>query len=148
MRIPAARAAVALLCALPLAPFAADAPAVDTRQLVDMPAGARDLMRREMLDNLVVLNQIIGYLAANDLKAAADLADERLGRGAMGRYRGNKFAPGRHMPQPMHAFGFQQHDAADEFAAIARKGDAKAAWVALQNVTNACVGCHLGYRTR
>jgi hypothetical protein len=148
MRNTLARAAVMLLCVAPLNLFAAEAPTGDTRVLVDMPAGARELMRREMLDNLVVLNQIIGYLAAGDLKAAADIADERLGRGAMGRYRGNKNAPGRYMPQPMHAFGFQQHDAADEFAAIARKGDAKAAWVALQNVTNACVGCHLGFRTR
>jgi hypothetical protein len=148
MRMYIARVAAVLLCAAPIALSATDAPTADSRQLVDMPAGARELMRREMLDNLLVINQILGYLASNQLKTAADLADERLGRGAMGRYRGNKNAPGRFMPQPMHAYGFQQHDAADEFAAVARKGDVKAAYASLQKVTSACVGCHMGYRTR
>jgi hypothetical protein len=130
------------------APFAADNAPSDTRQFVDMPAAARELMRQEMLDNLGAITEIIGDLADGKLDAAATAADLRLGSGSMGRYMGNRNAPGRYMPQPMHAFGFQMHDDATEFAAVARKGDIKAALAAFQKITADCVGCHATFRTR
>lgn len=127
--------------------FAADQAPVDTRQFVDMPAGARVLLRQEMLDNLGAITEIFGYIGEGKLDAAADVADQRLGRGSMGKYMGNRNAPGRYMPQPMHAFGFQMHDDATEFAAVARKGDTKGARAAFQKIMGDCIGCHANYRT-
>ena len=47
----------------------------DTRQLVSMPEQSRELMRKDMLDHLSAVNEIIAYMASNNLDAAADVAD-------------------------------------------------------------------------
>ena len=68
--------------------------------------------------------------------------------GAIGKYRGNSMAPGRHMPNDMHAIGMALHRAAVHFAEVARQGDAMKAYAAFQGVTSQCVACHAAYRVR
>ena len=120
----------------------------DARQLVSMPDQARELMRKDMLDHLSALNEIIGYLASNNLDTAADVAETRMGRSSMGKHRGTGMGPGRFMPLEMRNLGWGMHDAATEFSKIAKQGDLKSAYSALQKVTSSCVACHYSYRTR
>ena len=120
----------------------------DLRQLVSMPDQAREFMRKDMLDHLSVLSEIIGYLASNNIDAASDVAEARLGRSSMGKYRSTGMGPGRFMPLEMRNLGWGMHDAASEFSKIAKQGDLKKAYSALQKVTNSCVACHYSYRTR
>ena len=120
----------------------------DTRQLVTMPDQARILMRKDMLDHLSSLNEIIGYLASNNLSAAAEIAETKMGRSSMGKHRSTGMGPGRFMPLEMRNLGWGMHDAATEFSKIAKQGDLKSAYSALQKVTSSCVACHYSYRTR
>lgn len=120
----------------------------DLRQLVSMPDQARELMRKDMLNHLSSLNEIIGYLAETNLDAAADVAETKMGRSSMGKHRGTGMGPGRFMPLEMRKLGWGMHDAASEFSKIAKQGDLKNAYGALQKVTGSCVACHYSYRTR
>lgn len=144
----------ALLCtalSLSLATAHAEtaAPAAgDARQFVEMPAQAQQLMRQDMLSHLATLNAIVAALAGNDLKTAADQAEQQLGRASMGRHRATGMGPGRFMPLEMRNLGWAMHDAADAFAAEARTGNLQSALNALQKVTGSCVSCHAVYRTR
>lgn len=120
----------------------------DLRILASMPDQAREIMRKDMLDHLSTLNEIIGYLASSDLDAASDIAETKLGRSSMGKHRGTGMGPGRFMPLEMRNLGWGMHDAASEFSKIAKQGDLKSAYSALQKVTGSCVACHYSYRTR
>ncbi|MGB5261112.1 MAG: cytochrome c [Gammaproteobacteria bacterium] len=122
----------------------------DPRQLVSMPERARLLMRDHMLDNLAALNEIIGLLASGDLDAAADVAENRMGRSAMGKHRGSGMGPGpgKFMPDEMRKLAWGMHESASEFSRVARQGDIQGAHAALQKVTTACVACHYSYRTQ
>ena len=71
---------------LALAQQPAQPPAPDHRQLVTMPELPRSLMRTDMQDHLVALNEIFGYLAENKLDAAGETAEKRLGQSAMGKH--------------------------------------------------------------
>lgn len=123
-------------------------PPQDHRQLVEMPPQARAFMRQDMLSHLTTLNQIIGDLGSGDLNSAADAAESQLGFASMGKYRASPYGPGRFMPIEMRNLGWSMHKAASDFAKVARQGDARQAYAALQKVTTACVGCHLSYRTQ
>jgi len=120
----------------------------DLRQFVEMPPEAQQLMRKDMLGYLSTLTQIIGFLATDQLNEAAQIAETQMGNSARGKFRGNPMGPGRFMPNAMHQFGWNMHQAASDFAKIARKGDTKKALAALQTVTINCMACHYGYRTR
>jgi len=120
----------------------------DQRLLVTMPEESRELMREDMLDHLSALNEIIGNLASNDLNAASDVAEKRLGRSSMGKHRGTGMGPGRFMTPEMRKIGWGMHDAASEFSISAKEGDLKGAYSALQKVTSSCVACHYSYRTQ
>jgi hypothetical protein len=120
----------------------------DLRQLVPMPDQARELMRKDMLDHLSALNEIIGNLASNNLDAASDVAETRLGRSSMGKHRGTGMGPGKFMTPEMRNLGWGMHDAASEFSKIAKEGDLKSAYSALQKVKSSCVACHYSYRTQ
>lgn len=120
----------------------------DARQLVSMPDKVREIMRKDMLDHLSALNEIIGNLGSNNLEAAADVAETRMGRSSMGKHRGTGMGPGRFMPIEMRNLGWGMHDAATEFSKITKQGDLKSAYSALQKVTRSCVACHYTYRTR
>lgn len=120
----------------------------DPRQLVSMPEAALALMRQDMLSHLSALNEIVGHLANNDFTAAAEVAENRMGNSSMGKHRASGMGPGRFMPLEMRNLGWNMHAAASEFAVIAKRGDAKAAYKALQNITATCITCHYSYRTR
>ena len=133
-------------------PAATYSPASKHRQLVDMPEQARDLIRDDMLDHLSALNEIIGLLGENKLEAAAAVAESRMGKSSMGKHRGTGMGmgmgPGRFMTPEMRSLGHGMHAAATEFAEVAKKGDVKNAYAALQNITSGCVGCHYSFRIR
>lgn len=123
-------------------------PASDYRQLISMPEQARLLMQQDMLSHLSTLNEILGYLASNDLTAAAEVAEKNLGKSSMGKHRATGMGPGRYMTLEMRNIGWGMHDAASEFSNVAKQGNLKDAYSALNKVTGACVACHLSYRTR
>ena len=113
-----------------------------------MPDQARQLMRKDMLDHLSTLNEIVGYLADNNLDAAAEVAETRMGKSSMGKHRATGMGPGRFMPLAMRKLGWGMHESASEFSQVAKEGDLKGAYGALQKVTSSCVACHYSYRTR
>lgn len=141
---------LALLLPATLAQAQAPAPPQDHRQLVEMPDLPRSLMRADMQDHLLALNEIIGYLAENNLAAAGETAEKRMGQSTMGKHaaiaRGQ--GPGRFMPNTMQQMGWNMHDSATEFAKVAKKGDRAKALTALQQLTSSCVACHMSFRTR
>lgn len=122
----------------------------DLRQLATMPDKARAIMRTDMQDHLVALNEIFGYLAESNLVAASETAEKRLGNSSMGRHammaRGQ--GPGRFMPEAMRQLGWGMHDVASEFAQVVKGGDTAKTYTALQKVTSSCVACHMSFRTR
>jgi len=122
----------------------------DHRQLAAMPEKARAILRTDMQDHLVALNEIFGYLAENNLTAAAETAEKRLGNSSIGRHavmaRGQ--GPGRFMPEAMRQTGWGMHDAASEFAQVVKGGDAARTYTALQKVSSSCVACHMSFRAR
>ncbi|MER2622475.1 MAG: cytochrome C [Accumulibacter sp.] len=124
--------------------------AEDQRQLVILPPAAQEVLRQEMLENLLVLNEIMTLMAADKLKEAGDLAEQKLGVSAQGKHRSKPFAarPGPHMPPAMHALGLDGHRAASEFARAAQAGERERAATLLPGLTGACVACHFSYRTR
>lgn len=126
------------------------APPQDARQLVSMPELPRSLMRSDMQDHLAALNEIIGYLAENNLTAAAETAEKRMGQSAMGKhaYIARGQGPGRFMPDTMRQMGWNMHDAATAFAKVAKSGDQAKSLAALQQLTSSCVACHMSFRTR
>lgn len=125
-------------------------PPQDHRQLAAMPELPRALMRADMQDHLVALNEIFGYLAENNLAAAAETAEKRLGNSAMGKHavaaRGQ--GPGRFMPDAMRQMGWEMHAAGSEFAQVAKGGDTAKTYTALQKVMASCVACHMSFRAR
>ena len=120
----------------------------DPRQLVSMPAPAQQLVRKDMIDHLVVLNQIFAYLAASEFQQASELAESRLGNSSMGRHRGTGMGPGRFMPPEMHQLGIGMHQSASAFAATVKNQNPREAYSALQRVTSFCVACHVSFRIR
>jgi hypothetical protein len=118
----------------------------DTRQFVKIPEMTRQIIRQRMLNNLIALNQIFGLLANDKLNEAADVAEKEIGNWRIGH--GTGMGPGKFMPIGMRQIGMSLHKSVEEFARIARKGDTKKAYAALQNVSGVCVACHLSYRTR
>ncbi len=124
--------------------------AEDQRQLATLPAPAQETLRQEMLDNLIVISEILSLVAADKIKEAGAVAEQKLGFSAQGKHRDKPFEarPGPHMPPAMHALGMDGHRAASEFAAVAQTGDRERALALLPNITTACVACHLSYRDR
>jgi len=124
--------------------------AEDTRQMATLPPPARESLRLEMLDNLLAINEILTLVAADKIKEAGDIAEQKLGVSAQGKSRSLPFEarPGPHMPPDMHALGMDGHKAASEFAKAARAGERERALKLLPNLTSACVACHYSWKTR
>jgi hypothetical protein len=120
----------------------------DHRQLVSMPDESIQLMRKDMLDHLSALNEIIGHLAENNLDAVADIAETRMGKSSMGKHRATGVGPGRFMPLEMRNIGWAMHESATELSQAAKEGNLNDAYSALQKITASCVACHYSYRTR
>jgi len=120
----------------------------DLRTLVEIPDKARQVLHEDMLDHLAVLSEINRYLAENDLPAAAEVAETGMGRSLLAKYQDKDMRPGRYMPKEMREIGWELHNAANEFATMARKGDLKKTLLAYHRISSACVACHYSYRTR
>jgi hypothetical protein len=120
----------------------------DMRQFVEMPEQARQVLREDMLDQLAVLNEIIEYLARNNYTAAADVAENGMGQSLRHRNQEREFGPGRYMPEEMRRMGWDLHEAASNFALVAKRQHPQATYGALQKITEACIACHYSYRTR
>lgn len=137
------------LCILALA-WGVSAHAEDTRQFVKLTPAAQETLRQEMLDNLLALNEIVSLLADNKVKEAGAAAEERLGRGAMGKNARLPFdaRPGPQMSKEMHSLGIEGHFTASEFAQAAAGGNRDAALAKLPAIMGNCIACHASYRTR
>ena len=130
--------------------LATPALAEDTRLLAPLPPAAQETLRQEMLDNLLALNEILSLMAENKVREAGEVAETRLGRGAMGKNARLPYdaRPGPQMPQAMHSLGMEGHRTASEFARAAATGDRDKAMAMLPGLTGSCVACHATYRTR
>ncbi len=120
----------------------------DFRTLVEMPDKARQILHEDMLDHLAVLNEINRYLAENNLRSAAEVAETGMGRSLLAKYQDEDIRPGRYMPKEMRKIGWELHYAATEFATAARQGNLQKTLQAYHRITSACVACHYSYRTR
>jgi hypothetical protein len=101
-----------------------------------------------MLDHLAVLNEINHFLADNDLQAAAEVAETGMGRSLLSKYQDEDMRPGSYMPREMREIGWELHNAATQFAKVARQGDLHKTMLAYHRITGACVACHYSYRIR
>jgi len=130
---------------------AGDAPEsqfTDFRTFVEIPEKARLILQEDMLDHLAVLNEINHYLSDNNLKSAAEVAETGMGRSLLSKYQDADMRPGRYMPVEMRKIGWELHNAAAEFARVARQGNLQKTMTAYHRITGACVACHYSYRTR
>ena len=76
-----------------------DSQATDFRTFVEIPDKQRKILQEDMLDHLAVLNEINRYLAENNLKSAADVAESGMGRSLLSKYQNEGMRPGRFMPR-------------------------------------------------
>ena len=120
----------------------------DLRTFIEVPEKARQILQEDMLDHLAVLNEINHFLAENDLKSAAEVAETGMGRSLLSKYQDQDMRPGRYMPVEMRKIGWELHNAAAEFAQVARQGNLQKTMNAYYRITGACVACHYSYRTR
>lgn len=132
----------ALVCSLPGNLGAAG----DNRIAVELPAMMQQHMLSNMRDHLAAINDILGFLASDQLEEAAEAAEYRLGMSSLQSHGASHMA--RFMPEGMRQIGTSMHQAASRFALKAQEGDAAAAYRALTDITSACVTCHSGYRIK
>jgi len=114
-------------------------------------------MLSNMRDHLEAINEILIYMANEQLDEAADIAESRLGmssskgHGAMSKAGKGKHGAGhmaKFMPEGMRQTGTSMHRAASRFALRAQEGELLPAFNALSKVTSSCVACHAAYRIR
>ena len=117
----------------------------DQRIFVEMPKMMQEHQLANMRDHLNAINEILMYMANDDLDKAGDIAENRLGMSSMPTHQAKRM--GKLMPKEMKAIGFSMHKAASRFALRAKEGKVAPALKALQEVTAACVACHATYRT-
>jgi len=118
----------------------------DTRKLVNFPEMMQTHMLSNMRDHLVVINEILAYMANNELDKAGEITEQRLGMSSLGLHNAKHMS--KFMPKGMQEVGTSMHKAASRFALKAEEGELLPAYKALQEITNACVGCHSAYRIR
>jgi len=116
----------------------------DSRQLVELPAMMQKHMLANMRDHLAAINEILIYLAEDELDQAAEVAETRLGMSSLNSHGASHMAG--HMPAAMREMGTSMHKAASRFALKAEEGDVLSAYRVLSEVTSACVACHSNYR--
>jgi hypothetical protein len=120
----------------------------DFRTLVEIPEKPLLILQEDMLDHLAVLNEINRFLGENDLKSAAEVAETGMGRSLLSKYQDEDMRPGRYMPKEMREIGWELHNAASQFAKVARQGNLRKTLLAYHRITGTCVACHYSYRTR
>jgi len=120
----------------------------DARIAVAFPAELRQHTLSNMRDHLQALAEIQGYLAAHNFDRAADVAELQLGMSSLSLHGAHDVA--KYMPKGMQDAGTAMHRSASQFALAAKEAsidhDVPRALGALTKVTQACVGCHAGYR--
>ena len=136
--------------ALAFAQRSHDASHRDARIAVAFPAELRQHTLSNMRDHLQALAQIQGYLAAHDFDRAAEVAEFQLGMSSLSLHGAHEVA--KYMPKGMQDAGTAMHRSASQFAVAAKEAsidhDVPRALGALTKVTQACVGCHAGYRLK
>ena len=118
----------------------------DSRQMVELPEMMQQHMLSNMRDHLVTINEILIYMASDQLDQAADIAESRLGMSSLKSHGASHLA--KFMPEGMQQVGTSMHRAASRFALKAQEGYALPAYNALSKVTTSCVACHTAYRIR
>jgi len=136
--------------ALAFAQHSHDSGSPDARIAVAFPAQLKQHTLGNMRDHLQALAEIQGYLAAHDFDRAADVAEFRLGMSSLSLHGAHDVA--QYMPKGMQDAGTAMHRSASQFAVDAKEAsidhDVPRALGALTKVTQACVGCHAGYRLK
>lgn len=125
----------------------------DSRVVVEMPAMMRDHMLGNMRDHLRSLDLILDALSKGDAKAAAELAETRLGMSSLAAHGAEHMAP--LMPDGMKAIGTSLHRAASRFAVTVRDAEleppdkaGRMTFGALRAMTATCEACHSAYKLR
>ena len=118
----------------------------DPRQLVQLPEMMQQHMMSNMRDHLAAINEILLKLANGELEKAAEVAEVRLGMSSLESHGASHMA--RFMPEGMRQAGTLMHRAASRFALMAQEVEVLPAYLALSEITAACVACHAGYRIR
>lgn len=118
----------------------------EDRELVEMPPMMQAHMLANMRDHLAAINEIIGHLSRDEVDAAAEVAEQRLGMSSLDDHGASHMAS--MMPAAMQAIGTGMHRAASRFAIKVVEGELSPALESLEQVTAACVACHAGYRVR
>lgn len=143
----------ALAPILPSSTWAADmalnnVPDPDSRQLLQMPAAAKNTLRVEMLERMQALQQVMQAVADGKPQDAAKIAKAGIGMGVMMRHskRAPEAIPRNYMPEGMQPLSKQSHMLGDELAEALSSGDRKRIDGKLADVVGNCVACHSLYR--
>lgn len=131
-----------LITWLPFSPAIAN----DSRVLVELPQMMQEHMMSNMRDHLAAVNAILIYLGNGELDKAAEIAEYRLGMSSLESHGADQMA--KFMPEEMRQAGTTMHKAASRFALTAQEGDVLQTYIALSNITSACVACHSGYKIK
>ncbi|MET0029839.1 MAG: hypothetical protein ABW101_19570 [Candidatus Thiodiazotropha sp.] len=118
----------------------------DKRILVELPERMQQHMMANMRDHLETINRMLELMADEQLEAAGELAEQRLGMSSLAAHGAEHM--GRFMPEGMRKAGMEMHRAASRFAVVAQEGDLALGYKTLPEITAACTGCHAGYRIR
>jgi len=142
LKQPLRVATLVLLISTGAMPVAAD----DTRQLVQLPEMMQQHMLSNMRDHMSALNDILVSMSNDDLDAAAETAEQRLGMSSLESHGAAHMA--EYMPEGMRRAGTNMHRAASRFALAAQAGEPLPAYRMLSQISAACVACHTAYRIR
>jgi hypothetical protein len=123
-------------------------PDPETRQLLQMPAAAKNTLRTEMLERMTALQAIMQAIAAGKPQDAAMIAKSGIGTGVMMRHgkRPPEAVPRQYMPEGMLPLSRQSHMLGDELSEALKAGDRSRIDAKLAEVMGNCVACHSLYR--
>lgn len=120
----------------------------EMRVAVRFPEPMRTQTLANMRDHLRAISDIQDAMAKGGLDEAARIAEQSLGMTSLVAHHAHEVA--QFMPEGMQALGTAMHRSASRFATevqnSAATGDLKPALAALSRTTQACVGCHAGFR--
>ena len=130
------------------ADMALDAPDAGDRQLLQMPAAAKNTLHIEMLERMQALQQVMRAIADGTPQDAAQLAKAGIGMGVMMRHskRPPEAIPRNYMPEGMMPLSKQSHMLGDEQSEALASGDRKRIDGKLSEVLGNCVACHNQFR--
>ena len=119
------------------------APAIDKREMLVLTPMQREHVLGEMRALLSGVQNILGALAEDDMKAVADIA-RPLGRSMAGKAEDHLKGV---LPKHFMQLGMAAHEDFDTIAALAESGaDSKAVLGALSRSMNKCQACHANYQ--